>query len=95
MALAAFGLVQEVVAELSDEPFRVYAINWPTLQIFWATWNQWKKIVSGANIARDGIDWTQVEATLKLSGIKRGQWPLIFEGLQAMEVEALEYLNRK
>lgn len=93
-ALAAFGLMQEGGTEVLDAPFRVYATNWTTLTIYWATWNQWKKIASAANIVRDGIDWAQVEAALKLSGIKRCEWPMIFEGLRAMETETLECLNR-
>ncbi len=76
------------------EPFRVYAINWPTLEIFWATWNQWRKVVLKESLVRDGMDWTQVESALNLSGIKRAQWPMIFEGLGKMETEALQYLNR-
>jgi hypothetical protein len=95
VALASLGLVREGAEEVADEAFKVYAINWPTLTIFWATWNQWKKIVSAGNNVRDAIDWVQVESALKLSGIKRGQWPIIFEGLQAMEIEALEILNRE
>jgi hypothetical protein len=94
-ALAAFGLVQEGREEVADEPFKVYAINWPTMTIFWATWNQWRKVVLNNKVVRDGIDWTQVEAALTLSGIKRSQWPLIFAGLQAAETEALEFLNEE
>jgi hypothetical protein len=95
VALASLGLVREGAEEVADEAFKVYAINWPTLTIFWATWNQWKKIVSAGNNIKDAIDWAQVESALKLSGIKRGQWPMIFEGLQAMEIEVLEILNRE
>lgn len=96
-ALAAFGLTQDVgvygnTPEL-DEPFKVYAINWETLQVFWATWNQWRKVVIGNQAVRDCIDWAQVESALKLSKVKRGKWPMIFEGLRAMQDEVLEYLN--
>jgi hypothetical protein len=93
-ALAAFGLVIESGAETSDAPFAVYTINWPALSIFWATWNQWKKIAVGTNIIKVCIDWAQVEAALKMSGIERSEWPLIFEGLRAAETEALEWLNK-
>jgi hypothetical protein len=73
----------------------VYAINWETLIIFGATWKQWRKLVVGNRVVRDSVDFAQVESALTLSGIKRAQWPLIFEGLRAMENEALEYLNRE
>lgn len=77
----------------SDEPFRVYATNWLTLTLFWSIWNQWRKVVINNRIVRDGMDWTQAEAALTLSGIKRAAWPQIFEGLRATETAALEYLN--
>lgn len=93
-ALASFGLIKdESVAHDGDEPFRVYAVNWETLQIFWATWKQWKKTTVGNSVVRDGIDWAQVESALKLSRIKRSRWTLIFEGLLAMQDEAIETLN--
>ncbi|TXT23899.1 MAG: hypothetical protein FD134_1868 [Gallionellaceae bacterium] len=71
----------------------MYAWNWPTLTVFWATWNQWRKVVLDKQIIRDGMDWQQVESALNLSGVERARWPLIFEGLRAMEAEALEFFN--
>ena len=92
-ALAAFGLQRDAAPILEPEPFKVYAINWTTLNLFWSTWKQWRTVVLHDRAVRDSMDWMQVEAALNLSGIKRAQWPLIFEGLQAMEQQALECLN--
>lgn len=93
-ALAAFGLVAEGNEESTDEPFKVYAINWETLQVFWFTWNQWRKLLIGNQAVRDCMDWSQVDAALNLSKVKRGKRPMIFEGLRAMEKEVLDYLNK-
>lgn len=93
-ALASFGLVREEILDASGESFAVYAINWPTLNVFFSTWNQWHRAVVNNNIVRCGMDWAQVEAALKLNRVERPQWPMIFEGLRAMEDEALEYLKR-
>jgi hypothetical protein len=72
----------------------VFSFNWTALTVFWSTWNTWRKLVQGKQVIREGIDWTQVESALKLSGIKRKEWRDIFECLQIMEAEALRYLNR-
>jgi len=93
-SLAAFGLVREAPPQ-QDEPFRVYAFNWPTLTVFWATWNQWRKVLIGKTVVRDSMDWAQVESAMNLSGIKRAQRPAIFERLRALEAEALKVLGGK
>jgi len=41
------------------------------------------------------MDWMQVQSALNLMKIKHGKWPMIFEGLKEMEIEALEYLNQE
>lgn len=76
-------------------PFKVYAHNWPTLTLFWSTWNQWRKVVINNSAVRDSMDWQQVESAMNLSGIKRKQRVAIFEGLRALEPEALKILSGK
>lgn len=93
-SLAAFGLMREAPPQ-QDEPFRVYSFNWPTLTIFWSTWNQWRKVSVKNAVLRDSMDWAQVESAMNLSGIKRAQRPVIFEGLRALEAEALKILGGK
>lgn len=82
-------------APQQEESFRVYSFNWPTLSLFWSTWNQWRKVVFQNSVARDSMDWAQVESAMNLSVIKRAQRPVIFEGLRAMEQVALNILNGK
>jgi len=73
-----------------DEPFRVYAENWLTLSIFWATWHQWRTAVINNTVLRTGIDWAQVESVLAMKRIKHKHWPMIFEGLQAIQNDYLD-----
>jgi hypothetical protein len=78
----------------SDAAFPVYAFNWITLSIFISTWSQWHVVV-GKEIVRIGMNWGEVESALILSCIKRREWPVIFEGLQTMQKEALKIFNEK
>jgi hypothetical protein len=92
--LRAFGLTAEAAqVDRSAQPFAVYGCNWPTVQIFVATWQQWRVAVGMGGAARLGMDWAQVECALRLSGIKRKNWPQIFNGLMVMEDEALTALE--
>ena len=52
-------------------------------------------MVVGKELVRVGMNWGEVEASLKLSGIKRREWPTIFEGLQAMQDEALTFFSEQ
>ena len=91
--MAAFGLVREGGEDEDHGPLRVYPCNWLTLNVFCSCWNQWRIVMGKDGPVRMGMDWSQVESALTLSGIKRREWPVIFEGLQAMENEAITSLN--
>jgi hypothetical protein len=43
---------------------------------------------------REGLDWQQVASALILMGVKRRQWPGIFNGLRAMQAAALEEFSK-
>ena len=86
--------MQEAPVAIDDAPLPVYAFNWLTLSLFISTWSQWHVVV-GKELVRLGMNWGEVEAALSLSGIKRREWPVIFEGLQTMQTEALTILNEK
>lgn len=53
---------------------------------------QWRITPSGTLI---GLDYSAVKAALEMAGIKRREWPELFEQLLVMEDEALKVLNRK
>ena len=41
-----------------------------------------------------GIERGEIEATMRLNGIKRKRWPLLFEQIRVMEVAALGVMKR-
>lgn len=88
------GLALEETSPPVDAPLPVYAFNWSTLSIFISTWHQWR-VIAGKELVRLGMDWGQVESAMSLSGIKRREWPVIFEGLQVMQNEAIEIFNEQ
>lgn len=58
-------------------------------------WRQWRWLSLMTSAMRQGLDWQQVESVLRLKRIGKKQWPGIFEGLDAMQDEALEALSRQ
>ncbi len=87
--------MQEDAGEIdSDDPLPVYSFNWTTLSIFIATWSQWHVVVA-RDLVRIGMNWGEVESALRMSGIKRSEWPVVFDGLQAMQNEALTLFNER
>lgn len=82
-------------ADVADgSPLPIYACNWQTVGIFCGTWNQWIRVFAEKlGLVRLGIDWRQVESALTLSGIKRREWTVIFEGLREMQRVAKNILN--
>jgi hypothetical protein len=91
-ALAAFGI--KMADEKKNEPLAVFYFNWQTLSVFISTWNQWN-VVAVTELVRIGMNWSEVESSLKLSGVKRCNWPEIFEGLQVMQTEVLTIYNER
>ena len=87
--------MQEHDSEIdSDAPLLIYNFNWTTLSIFISTWSQWHVVVA-KELVRIGMNWVEVESALRLSGIRRSEWPVIFEGLQAMQNEVLTIFNER
>jgi hypothetical protein len=80
--------------EKKNEPLAVFYFNWQTLSVFISTWNQWN-VVAATELVRIGMNWSEVESSLKLSGVKRCNWPEIFEGLQVMQTEVLTIYNER
>jgi hypothetical protein len=73
-----------------NAPLRIFPCNWDTLNVWCALWNQWRVLPGqDGKAVRLGLDWGQAESALRLAGIHRRKWPQIFDGLQAMENQAI------
>ncbi|GEM_PF-5315873 len=88
------GLSQSVLEEPpDDQPFRVFACNWETVQIWRDVWPRWRVVVTAFDAVRQALDLNQVTAALTLRGIRRKAWAGIFEGLKVMEDTTLTELS--
>lgn len=86
-ALAAFGL-QADTAPPEDEPCYLWPENVPAWHLWQQVQTQWRITASSmGSAARTGLDYTAVEATLRLHRVRHPKRR--FSELQAMERSAL------
>ncbi|MDR2451000.1 MAG: DUF1799 domain-containing protein [Candidatus Accumulibacter sp.] len=96
--MAAFGLWRESGrARLRQPPpTEVYAHNWPAFEVWSAVWRQWKWLGGGfAAPVRIGLDWTQVEAVMRMKGMRKRTRARVMNALGVMEDAALEVIARR
>lgn len=71
-------------------PLGIYPWNVEALEVWCATWRQWKFLPAGLSAPRrTGLDWCQVESAVRLAGVPRRRWRALFEALRTMQDEAL------
>jgi hypothetical protein len=66
--------------------------NWLAVQVFLVQESRWRR--HPAHGAPEGLDLAQVEAALRLMGVKRKKRQGVFWKLRTMEVAALEEMAR-
>lgn len=63
---------------------------WPENREAWGLWlalqTQWRVGAVGAT----GLDYTALQATLGLMGVKKKRWPEMFQLIRAMEIATLD-----
>lgn len=81
----------EVEAEAEAEPkrddFEVYEDCWESVLFFLKVQTQWLYVGMGG---RAGLDSTAVEATMRMTGVKRAAQAALLADLQVMEREVLK-----
>lgn len=89
--LEDFGLADQI-KPVDDAPFGVWPENEATVGAFLALEGRWQigKTAGGAERLR--MPSGTIKDTLQLMGVKRRDWPDVFNGLMVMEAEALEAL---
>lgn len=95
--LRMVGLHEEAQAVALRVPtcYDLWPENEIPFKVFAALDTQWR-IVAGLDfVNRQGIDYVAAKATLEMMGIKRREWPAIFEDLRHMERVAKEIFNKK
>ncbi|MDQ7981350.1 DUF1799 domain-containing protein [Paraburkholderia sp. SARCC-3016] len=99
-ALAAFGArssdVDDARARQREQDFGVYPENWKAVRVFLALSTQWRMValssLGGGHVLHTGLDYSAVEPTCRLMGIKPERRAAIFRKLRIMEEAALDAL---
>lgn len=64
--------------------------NQVPFDVFCAMDTQWRMGVGGAT----GLDYGALPTVLRLSGVKRGEWPGVWDSVRVMERAALEEMHK-
>lgn len=86
--LAAFGFTRD---DLDDDEVGVWPDNWAAVDVFIAMRTQWRVGANGAT----GLDYTALEAVMRLHGIKRRERDDVFAAARIMESAALAAMREK
>lgn len=74
------------------EEFEVWPDNWRAVRYFVRVGTQWRVGGMGDLI---GLDYAAVESALRLLGVQRSRWRVLFKDFQVMEAAAVDYLREK
>lgn len=86
--LAAFGMTAE---EASGPPVEVWPDNMTTVSAFIAMGTQWRIGMNGPT----GLDYAALSHVMRMTGVRRAEWPYVFEGVRIMESAALAEIRKK
>lgn len=76
--------------------YEVWPENVKVIRTFVAMETQWREVVVETEVIKRGLRYEALDSTLnKLKGIKRKDWPDIFQGLRVMEAAALKALREQ
>lgn len=74
------------------QDFAIWRCNRRVLDIFMGLKTQWRRHPLGGVC---GLEYSALPAYFQMRGIRRGEWPEIFDAIQVMECAALEVLNQR
>lgn len=83
-----FGLT---VQEASAPPVEVWPDNATSVNTFVACITQWRAGPSGII----GLDYNALPVVLRLTAVKRADWPIVFDDIRTMEAAVLDLVRRK
>jgi hypothetical protein len=79
------------VEEAAGPPVEVWPDNWSTVQVFAAMETQWRIGMSGPA----GLDYGVLPNVMRMTGVPRKEWPIVFDGIRIMEGAALDKMREK
>lgn len=77
--------------EEASPPVGVWPDNMPTVSVFIAMSTQWRVGMNGPI----GLDYTALSHVMRMTGVRRPEWPYVFDGVRIMESAALEEMRKK
>lgn len=86
--MAEWGFVSD---DFVSPPVEVWPDNWQAVCVFSKLGTQWKR--AGMQGAATGLDYAALPAVFQLCGVKRKDWPEMFDDIRVMERAALEILS--
>lgn len=87
-------MIAEAVAEdRVAETFEYYADNSESLALFMLLETQWR-VVAAMKPVWTGLDYTAVQATMNLVGVRRRRQAQLFADMRVMERAAIPVLNK-
>lgn len=87
--------LSDQIKPVDDAPFGVWPENEITVGAFLALEWQWQAGRTADGSQRLLLAQDPIKSTLELMGVKRRQWPEVFDGLKVMELAALLELHRE
>lgn len=78
-----------LVGDDQDDEIELWLENATTVQVFGALSSQWSVGMAGLI----GLRYEAIPIVLRLLGVPRSEWGVIFEGLRAMECATLEQVR--
>lgn len=87
-----FGMPDEAdaVAHRPTPTYDVWPENIEVVNLFCSLATQWEFLLEMGTLLHRGLNYSRVESALRLMGVKKKQWPRLFNGLQVMEQAALK-----
>ena len=76
---------------MDDTAVEVWPENLQAVNTFIAMSTQWRTGAMGAT----GLDYGALPAVLRMTGIRRVEWPDVLDGLRIMEAEALKIMGER
>jgi hypothetical protein len=86
--LAVLGLADQIKAD-QHAPFGIWPENETAVRTFLELEAHWTIGKTADGTSRLVLDNRQIKDTLELMGVKRREWPEVFNGLKVMETAAL------
>lgn len=78
------------------DAYRVYAHNWPALEVWRDSWRAWRWVPRGlAGARREGLDWCQVEAVMRMRRVPPRERTQLLDDLRRMQDAALTVLEEE